>query len=199
MPASGAWNLLFGMADTLFVLYAVRELSIGAGALGTIFGTAAIGGLIGSSISTRLGRRGTFGPVLAVAFSLGTLPWLALPALSCPMPLRLVGFSAAYFLVRLGLGLWGVIVSSYRQTVVPAESLGRAGASLRFVSYGLGALGYPLAGFLGKLLGLRPGLWVAALGFAVLLGAVLFVSPLPRIRSLSPTDPGPASGDGRAS
>jgi MFS family permease len=185
---SGLWNMLFGVADTLFVFYAVRELGISAGAIGAIFGAGAVGGLIGSAISTRLGQRGRFGPVLGIAFTCGTLPWLLLPGVTGPLPLEIAGFTLAYFVIRLGLGLWSVLVISYRQAVTPNHLLGRVGASMRFVSYGLGALGYLLAGTLPAFASLRQTLWLAALGFVAILLITLLATPLPRLRSI-PTGP----------
>lgn len=181
---SGLWNMLFGIADTVFVLYAVRELGIQPGALGVIFAVGAVGGLIGSAISTRLGRRGTFGPVLGIAFTFGTVPWLLLPAVAGSLPLEIVAFTLAYFCIRMGLGLWGVLTISFRQAITPHHLLGRVGASMRFVSYGLGALGFLLSGALGSLLGLRQALWLAAIGFLAILLATLLATPLPRIRAL---------------
>ena len=49
MVMSGLWNMLFSIADTVFVLYAVRELHLGAGTLGAIYAVGAIGGLIGAA------------------------------------------------------------------------------------------------------------------------------------------------------
>ncbi|HEX5156103.1 MAG TPA: MFS transporter [Ktedonobacterales bacterium] len=191
MVMSGLWNLLFSIADTAFVLYAVRELHLGAGTLGAIYAVGAIGGLIGSAVSTRLGQRGRFGPVLGIAFTFGTVPWLLLPAAAGPIPLEVALFTLAYFLVRTGLGLWSVLVLSYRQAVTPLHLLGRVGASLRFVSYGLGALGFLLASGLTAVLSLHVTLWLAAGGFVAILLVVLLATPLPRLRSL-PTAPDPA-------
>ena len=188
MVMSGLWNMLFGITDTVFVFYAVRELHLGAGTLGAIFAVGAVGGLVGSTISTRLGQRGRFGPVLGIAFTFGCLPWLLLPAVSGSLSVEVVAFTLAYFLVRLGLGLWSVLVISFRQAITPNHLLGRVGASLRFVSYGLGAFGFLLAGALTSLLGLRPTLWLAALGFVAILLVTLLATPLPRVRAL-PTTP----------
>lgn len=188
MLMSGLWNLFNGIADTVFVLYAVRELHIAPGSLGVIYSVGAIGGLIGSAISTRLGQRGTFGPVLGIAFTFGCVPWLLLPAVAGSLSLEITAFTLAYFLVRVGLGLWGVLTISFRQAITPHHLLGRVGASLRFVSYGLGSLGYLLSGVLGSLLGLRQALWLAALGFVAILLITLLATPLPRVRSI-PTEP----------
>ncbi len=194
MVMSGLWNMLFGIADTVFVLYAVRELHLGAGTLGAIFAVGAVGGVIGSTISTRLGQRGRFGPVLGIAFTFGTIPWLLIPAAAGPVSVEVACFTLAYFLVRTGLGLWSVLVLSYRQAVTPHHLLGRVGASLRFVSYGLGALGFLLASGLTSFLSLHATLWLAAGGFVAILLVTLLATPLPRLRSL-PTEPDPALVD----
>lgn len=188
MLMSGLWNMLFGISDTVFVLYAIRELRLQPGTLGAIFGVGAIGGLIGSAISTRVSQRGAFGPVLGIAFTFGSIPWLLLPAVRGAQPLEIVGFTLAYFLIRLGLGLWSVLTLSFRQAITPHHLLGRVGASLRFVAYGLGALGFLLAGMLATLLGLRRTLWVAAVGFLVIWAITVLATPLPRIRAI-PADP----------
>ena len=190
---SGLWNFLNGIADTLFLLYAVRERGLQPGALGAVFAMGAIGGLIGSAISTRLGRRGTFGPVLGIAFTFGCVPWLLLPAMSGPQGVEIAGFTMAYFLVRVGLGLWGVLTLSLRQAIVPLHLLGRVSGSMRMFSYGLGALGVLASGFLGTLIGLRAALWLAALGFLIILAITLLATPLPRLRAL-PTAPAEPEG-----
>lgn len=186
---SGLWNLLFGVADTTFLLYAIRELNVSAGTLGAIFAAGAVGGLLGSAVSTRLGRRGTFGPVLGIAFTFGCLPWLVLPAARGSLPLEVAAFTLAYFLIRIGLGLWAVLVLSLRQAITPPRLLGRVSASLRLISYGLGALGPLLAGMLGTALGLRPTLWLAAAGFVVILAITLTATPLPRVRTIPTESP----------
>ncbi|WIG60632.1 MAG: hypothetical protein OJF49_003380 [Ktedonobacterales bacterium] len=184
MVMSGLWNLLFGIADTTFLLYAVRELRIQPETLGAIFAVGAVGGLIGATISTWLGRRGTFGPVLGIAFTFGCVPWLLLPAVRGAQGVEIAGFMLAYFLVRVGLGLWRVLTLSLVQSITPLHTLSRVTASLRLVSFGLGALGPLLAGALGVLIGLRATLWVAAVGYLVILAITLAATPLPRIRAM---------------
>jgi MFS family permease len=181
---SGLWNFLFNVADTVFLLYAVRDLNLQPGTLGAIFAVGAVGGLVGSAISTRLGKRGVFGPVLGIAFTFGCLSWLLLPAVSGSQTLEIAAFTLAYFLVRLGLGLWGVLTLSLRQAITPLHLMSRVSASMRLVSYGLGALGLLLSGVLGVWLGLRATLWFAAFGFVVILGVTLLATPLPAFRSL---------------
>lgn len=202
MLMSGLWNMLNGIANTVFVFYAIRELRIEPGSLGLILGAGAIGGLIGSAISTRLGQRGRFGPVLGIAFTFGCVPWLLLPAVAGPLPLEIAAFTLAFFLIQIGLGLWGVLTISFRQAITPHHLLGRVGASLRFVSYGLGALGFVLSGALTSLVGLRQTLWLAALGFVAILLITLLATPLPRLRAIpegpAASEPGEGQQEGHA-
>lgn len=184
MVMSGLWNLLYGVANTIFLLYVVRELHLGAGALGAIYAVGAVGGLIGSAISTRLGRIGRFGPVLGVAFTFGCAPWLLLPTVTGASTLEVAVFTIAFFLVQVGLGLWGVLTISFRQAITPNHLMGRVNASMRFVSYGLGALGLLLSGVLASLVGMRETLWLAAAGFLAILLVTLLATPLPRIRAI---------------
>lgn len=181
---SGLWNLLSGIADTAFLLYAVRELALSPGTLGALFAAGSVGGLVGATISTRLGRRGTFGPVLGIAFTCGCVPWVLLPAIAGAHSLEFAAFTLAFFVIQLGLGLWGVLVLSLRQAITPLHLLGRVSASIRMVSYGLGALGPLLSGFLATLLGLRLTLWLAAAGFILILVITLVATPLPRVRTI---------------
>jgi MFS family permease len=184
MLMSGLWNLLAGIASTAFLLYAVRERGLSPGALGTIFAVGAAGGLLGAAISTRLGRRGHFGPTLGVAFAFGCLPWILLPALAEAPRFELGGYMIAYFLIQVGLGLWAVLTRSLFQAITPVHLMGRVSATVRLVSYGLGAVGLLLSGVLATVLGLRPTLWLAAVGFVIILVITWVATPLPRVRSL---------------
>src|SRR5262249_48869645 len=122
-------------------------------------------------------------------FTFGCLPWLLLPAASDSPQVEVGAFTLAYFLIRTGLGIWVVLVLSLRQAITPFHLLGRVGASLRLISYGLGALGPLLGGILRATLGLRPTLWLAAGGFVTILVITLTATPLPRVRSIpSATD-----------
>jgi MFS family permease len=181
---SGLWNFFNLIAMTIFLLYAVRERGLSPGALGVILAVGASGGLIGAAISTRLARRGRFGPVLGVAFTFGCASWALLPAAQGSQVVVSAIFAIAFFCVYIGLGLWGVLTLSLRQAITPARLQGRVSATMRLISYGLGTLGALAAGALGSAFGLRPTLWIAAVGFLAILMVTLLATPLPKVRSL---------------
>jgi predicted MFS family arabinose efflux permease len=181
---SGLWNFFNAIALTIFLLYAVRERGLSPGTLGVILAVGATGGLIGATISTRLARRGRFGPVLGVAFTFGCVSWVLLPAAQGSQAVVSATFAVAFFSIHIGLGLWGVLTLSLRQAITPARLQGRVSATMRLIAYGLGTLGALAAGALGAAFGLQPTLWIAAVGFLAILAVTLLATPLPQVRSL---------------
>jgi MFS family permease len=92
-----------------------------------------------------------FGPAaLLVALS---PTQLAIPATACMILVD--GF---------GIGLHGVNQVSLRQAATPERLRGRMTATLRFLNFGTMPLGTILGGTLASLVGLRPAIWICALG-----------------------------------
>jgi MFS family permease len=91
------------------------------------------------------------------------------------------------YAVALGTGAFSVLFTVCQPTLfvalVPSGSY-LEGNSLIYGSRALSFTGGPSAGFLGTVLGLRPTLWIAAVG-GMAGFAVLLFSPLPRFRLLS--------------
>ncbi len=187
MIEAGGWNFCFTLLETIFLIYTVRQLGFSPGLLGAVYAVGAVGGLLGAVIASPLARRFRLGIVLCGTFTLGSLPWILIPATTGSQTFVAAVFIVVFFLVRTALGIWQVLTTSLRQAITPNQLLGRTTASLRMVSYGMGTLGPLIAGMLGAVIGLRAGLWVAGLGF-VLTWAALFLSPLPRLRGLPAPD-----------
>jgi MFS family permease len=192
---AGAWNFCFSLLETIFLLYTVRQLGFSPGLLGLVYAVGAVGGLLGSSIASPLVKRFQLGFVLCGTFTLGSLPFIVIPATTGSQTVVAAVFMAVFFLVRTALGIWQVLTLSLRQAVTPNHLLGRASASLRMVSFGTGTLGPLAAGFLGIAIGLRASLWVAGMGFLLALTAI-FLSPLPRLRRLPAPEIEPLSSEG---
>ena len=181
----GLWNFCYIMTDTIFLLYAIRELHFTPSLVGLVIGVGMTGGIIGSALASSFSRRFRYGPTIMIACAFGTLPTFLLPAAQGSRPLLAVLFMVAYFLVRFGAVTANVLMITLRQTVTPARLLGRMTAAARTVLYTGGSLGAIAAGLLGSTIGLRNTLWVAAVGFALPL-APLLLSPIPPLRELPP-------------
>jgi MFS family permease len=79
--------------------------------------------------------------------------------------------------------MMNVVVVSLRQAITPVRLMGRMNAVMRMLIMGIGALGGPVGGVLAGWLGLRPALWVCAVGSIVAL-LVLFPRPVARLKAL---------------
>jgi MFS family permease len=164
-------NLFSAMAMAILILFAVRELGLAAGAIGVALAIGNVGFLVGAFAADRIARRVGIGRTIvgsAVLFGLGGFAYpFATPA------------TALALLVAGGLlfGFGGVVYNvnqvSLRQAITPGRMQGRMNATMRFVVWGTLPIGALAGGALGGAIGLRPTLWVAAVG-----GLLAFVPPL---------------------
>jgi predicted MFS family arabinose efflux permease len=87
--------------------------------------------------------------------------------------------AAGFFLMGAGPILWVISTTTLRQTVTPAQLLGRVSA-LNIAAYGSRPLGAAIGGFVGGLYGSEAALLVAAAGF-LLQAVVILLSPVLRL------------------
>ncbi|MDI3340774.1 MAG: MFS transporter [Sphaerobacter sp.] len=157
-------NLFGSIMTAIFVLYATRDLGIGAGLLGLIFAAGNVGFLLGALLAGQVPRRIGLGRTITLASLLGGLGTLLVPLAGGSQPMVIAMLIAAQFIIGLSSPLYNVNQVSLRQTITPDRLQGRMNASMRFIVWGTMPLGSLLGGALGGALGLRPTLLVAALG-----------------------------------
>ncbi|MEV6204307.1 MFS transporter [Streptomyces sp. NPDC051771] len=181
--ASGTVQFFNYMFHTLFVLYVTQDLGLGAGLLGLILGTGAVGGLLGAMWSGAVVRRLGIGGSLVTGFIGFTLPLVLIPAADGPLPLVVGVLFAAEFLSCVGVMIVDVAAGSFQMALIPESMRARVMGAFRTLNHGFRPLGALAGGVLGTALGLRPTLWIATVGgvFAVLW---LLPSPLARMREL---------------
>ncbi|MFB7338746.1 MFS transporter [Streptomyces hydrogenans] len=181
--ASGTVQFFNYMFHTLFVLYVTTELGLGAGLLGLVLGTGAVGGLLGAVCSGAVVRRIGIGGSLVAGFLGFTLPLVLIPAVDGPLPLVVGVLFAAEFLSCAGVMIVDVAAGSFQMALIPDAVRARVMGAFRTLNHGFRPLGALAGGVLGTAIGLRPTLWIATVGavFAVLW---LLPSPLPRMREL---------------
>ncbi|GCE24340.1 MFS transporter [Dictyobacter kobayashii] len=180
---AAAWNFFFAILDTMFLLYAVRDLAFSPGLLGLIYAIGSIGGLLGSALAAVLMKHFHLGRVICYTFTLGSAPFIFLALFIAPHLLVIAVCLAVFFLVHIALGIYTVVSISLRQALTPHNMLGRVSASLRVVTYGATALGALISGFIGVLVGLRLSLFIAGCGFIIALLPIFF-SPIIRLRAM---------------
>ncbi len=181
--ASGTVQFFNYMFHTLFVLYVTKDLGLGAGLLGLVLGTGAVGGLIGAAVSGAVVRRIGIGGSLVAGFIGFTLPLVLIPAAGGPLPVVVAVLFAAEFLSCAGVMIVDVAAGSFQMALIPETMRARVMGAFRTLNHGFRPIGALVGGLLGTALGVRPTLWIATVGavFAVLW---LLPSPLPRMREL---------------
>jgi len=155
-------NFFSTLAFAIFLVYAVRSLDLSAEAIGFTFAVSNVGWLLGAvaagRVSERLGVGGTLvGSTLLFGPSLLLIP--AAPQ-SQPIPFIVAGLMLATF----GGIVFNVTGLSFQQAVTPDRMLGRLNATRRFIVWGVIPLGSLTGGVLASVIGLRPTLWVGAIG-----------------------------------
>jgi MFS family permease len=179
-------NLFNLMFSALVVLYAVRVLHVSAGLLGLILGCGALGGLLGAAVTKRAAARiGVGMAYIAGAFGftapLALVPLAPVPAGHGTTPAVLALLFATEFLSGFGVMVLDISIGSIFAAVIPDAVRSRVRGAFTAINYGTRPVGALLGGVLGSALGLRPALWIAAIG-GVAGAALLVPSPLPRFR-----------------
>jgi MFS family permease len=184
--ATATINLFNFIFWALFILYAVRSLHVSAGTLGLVLGAGAVGGVIGSIITTGLGRRIGIGPAFLLGCILFPVPLLLVPLAGGPKPLVLAMLFLAEFGSGLGVMILDISAGSIFAALVPHRLRSRVSGAYTLVNYGVRPVGSLIGGFLGSTLGLRPALWIATAG-AIVGFLWLLPSPIPKMRELPET------------
>jgi MFS family permease len=185
--ATATINLFNFVFWALFILYAVRGLGVSAGTLGLVLGAGAVGGLIGSMVTTRLSRRIGIGPAFLLGCILFPVPLVLVPLADGPMWLILAMLFLAEFGSGLGVMILDISAASIFAALVPPRLRSRVSGAYTLVNYGVRPIGSLIGGFLGTAIGLRPALWIAS-GGAILGFLWLLPSPVPRMRDLPETE-----------
>ena len=186
----------FGLTGygALLVLFLVREVHLGGGAVGVVMAVGAVGGVVGAAIATRVSRRLGSARALLVLQLLAGPPALLVP-LGRPGP-GIVATVAGMLLVGVGVVAGNIIRGAWRNRYVPLEMVARQVTTTQVVNLGTMPLAGAAAGWLGSSLGLRPTMLLMAAVHALACGAMWW-GPIRGLRDLPrPTvhDPMPGAG-----
>jgi MFS family permease len=171
----------------LFMLYAIRELDVGPGLLGVVLGAASMGGVLGSIVTGRISRRIGIGPAFVLGCIVFPAPLVLVPLAGGPEWVVLACLFAAEFLSGFGVMILDITGASIKAALVPDRLRSRVSGAYMVVNYGVRPLGALAGGALGTWIGLRPALWIGAVG-AILGVFWLLPSPIPKLRDLPEAD-----------
>ncbi len=173
------FNFFSNVTFAIYLVYAVRELGLGAGTIGVVFAVGNTGELVGAMLAGRISARLGVGPTMVLGgSSSAALILVPLAPQSQPIPFLV----AAGIVLSFGVVVYNITGLSFQQEITPDRMLGRLNASRRFLVWGVIPLGTLVGGALASVIGLRPTLFVGAIGIAFAVLPIVF-SPL---RSLGP-------------
>jgi predicted MFS family arabinose efflux permease len=156
------FNVTFGAAWSVLVLYATEHLGLGNVGFGLVTTVTAAGGLVGTVSYGWLTRRISLGNVMRIGLIIETLTHLVLALTSSPyvaMPVFFI-FGAHAF-------IWGTTSITIRQRAVPTELQGRVGAVNLVGVYGGLVVGAAIGGLIAQRWGVTAPFWFAFVGSAV--------------------------------
>jgi len=158
-----AFNVTYGAAWSVLVLYAREQLGMDALGYGLITTAMAVGGLIGTASYSRLERRFALGDIMRVGLLIETVTHLVLALTHSPgvALAMMVVFGAHAF-------VWGTTATTVRQRAVPDELLGRVSGVYRLGLFGGLVIGAPIGGFLAQSYGITAPFWFGFVGSAIL-------------------------------
>ncbi|MGI5486825.1 MFS transporter [Microtetraspora malaysiensis] len=155
------FNITFGAAWSVLVLYASKQLGMGAIGFGLLSTVSAVGGLLGTGLYGWITQRVSLGNIMRIGLVIETLTHLALAMTTSPWLA-----SAIFFVFGAHAFIWGTTSITVRQRAVPSELQGRVGSVNMIATYGGLVAGSAIGGTLAEHHGVTAPFWFAFVGSA---------------------------------
>jgi MFS family permease len=158
-----AFNITYGAAWSVLVLYASQRLGMNAVGFGLLTTAIAVGGIIGTSAYGRLERRFSLADIMRGGLVIETFTHLVLALTTSPAValITMVVFGAHAF-------VWGTTSTVVRQRAVPDQLLGRVTGVYTVGLVGGIVIGTPIGGLLARQFGITAPFWFGFVGSAIL-------------------------------
>ena len=177
----------FNVFNEIFLLglliYAVRDLGLGAAAIGLVFTAGGIGSFIGAWFGARFTRRFGYGRVLLVTLIVGNAAPIGTAFAGGSPGTALVLLCSIFAIMGVGIGIANVHAVSLRQTAVREDLRGRVNAAYRLISWGAIPLGAAAGGIVATQASAQVAMIAGAVGMSLATLWVAF-SPVPRLRTI---------------
>ena len=156
------FNITFGAAWSVLVLYATQRLGMGEVGFGLLTTIMAAGGLLGTFFYGWITRRLSLGNIMRIGLIIETVTHLILALTTTPAVAMVV-----FFVFGAHAFVWGATSTTVRQRAVPTELQGRVGSvNMVGVCGGL-VIGSCIGGFLAQHWGVTAPFWFAFVGSAL--------------------------------
>lgn len=156
------FNITFGAAWSILVLYAQDRLGLGPIGFGLLATVGAAGGLLGTALYGWITRRVSLGNVMRIGLIIETLTHLGL-AITTSAWLA----SVIFFIFGAHAFIWGTTSITVRQRAVPIELQGRVTSLNTIGVFGGLVVGSAIGGTLATYYGVTAPFWFAFAGSAV--------------------------------
>jgi len=185
-----AFNVTFGAAWGVLVLYASQQLGMDEVGFGLMTSALAIGGLIGTAAYGTLERRFSLATIMRAGLLIETATHLVLALTHAPAVAltTLVVFGAHAF-------VWSTTATTVRQRAVPDALLGRVTGVYTVGVFAGIALGTPIGGMLAREFGIAAPFWFGFVGSALLV--VVMWRQFLHIAHAGAVTPGPGPDGGQ--
>jgi len=156
------FNVTFGAAWSVLVLYAQQRLGLGAVGFGLLTTVSAAGGLLGTALYGWITRRVSLGNVMRAGLIIETFTHLGLAVTTSPWVA-----SSIFFVFGAHAFVWGTTSITVRQRAVPPQLQGRVNSVNSIGTFGGLVLGSAIGGVLASHFGVTSPFWFAFVGSAV--------------------------------
>ena len=158
-----AFNVTYGAAWSVLVLYVRDQLGMGEIGYGIVTAAAAVGGILGTVGYDALTRRFSLGNLMRAGLIIETLTHLSLALTRIPVVALVV-----FFVFGAHAFVWGTTATTIRQRAVPDELYGRVSGVYRVGIFGGLVVGAPIGGFLARTFDISAPFWFGFIGSAIL-------------------------------
>jgi MFS family permease len=159
-----AFNVTYGAAWSVLVLYATETLDMGPVGFGLLTTVGALGGLLGTAGYDWLERHASLASIMRVGLIIETFTMLGLAVTTTPWVAM-----AILFVFGAHAFIWGTTSRTVRMRAVPVALQGRVGSLYSIGVFGGIVAGQGLGGVIARIWGITGPFWFAFVGSAVLL------------------------------
>jgi MFS family permease len=161
------FNVTYGAAWSVLVLYATQRLGLGAVGFGLLTSFVAAGGVFGTASYDWLERHASLADIMRVGLIIETFTHLGLA-------LTTTGWVAMAIMFVFGAHafVWGTTARAVRMRAVPLELQGRVGSLYSIGVFGGILAGQLVGGVIASLWGITAPFWFAFFGSAILLALI---------------------------
>jgi MFS family permease len=161
------FNVTWGAAWSVLVLYASDRLGLGPIGFGLLTTVSALGGIAGTAGYDWLERHASLAAIMRVGLVVETLTHLGLALTTTPWVAMVI-----LFVFGVHAFVWGTTSRTVRMRAVPPQLQGRVGSLYSIGVFGGIVVGQALGGVIARIWGITGPFWFAFVGSAVILALI---------------------------